>query len=193
MRPAIHAVAGSVELPGDVRVIQRLNDLSECPHYGTIVHDSNDARQLVRDKFSTRRCYTCSVDRDTAIDERIGAAIKAWLEHAGVSVGSLHKRTGIARNTLYEILKSSRFPSVDVLKRIAPELGTTAGALLDGTFPTTKGAKPQPSDPLVTLRADVIDVQRKLADFEERVAPALELMPAIEDLLRRSGTLSQPL
>jgi len=80
--------------------------------------------------------------------KRIGRTVSAWLAASELSIMALHKRTGIARNTLYQICAGNRMPSIDVLERIASELKTSAGVLLDGTLPSSSTGEESAVTPL---------------------------------------------
>ena len=113
-----------------------LQNLCECPHYGTSVPLSGLKSQRVRDKTLSRLCDTCTVDEtETLQSARIAAALRAWMDAASLSIMDLHKRTGISRNTIDQYLKGSRLARIAILEAVARELGTTAGKLIDGIMP----------------------------------------------------------
>ena len=81
---------------------------------------------------------TPSIETDKASGRAaaIGAALKAWMDHAGMTVLDLYKASGISRETIYRLLKGKKAnPSFEILSSLAEALSTTPGTLLDGDLP----------------------------------------------------------
>ncbi len=106
---------------------------------------------------------------------RISGALKRWMDVVDLTVLDLHKRTGIARSTVDEIVRGKRVPSVDTLDRLATELGTTGGQILDGIGPDLGKAM---------KRYGESDLPARLATIEKRVA-------AFQMVSDRVGALDQ--
>ena len=91
------------------------------------------------------------------------------MHHTRQTPTSLNKSTGISRDTIGKIRDGKRFPELDTLERLAEALGTTAGALIDGTLPK---AVSRPSN----AAADSVLVQQ-VADLRVQ---ASEIRPLIK-------------
>jgi transcriptional regulator with XRE-family HTH domain len=127
----------------------------------------------------------CSVDdsarikRDT--DTPLARTINAWMRYADLSVTDIHKRTGLSRATITYIGEAGKEPDVSTLKRIAAELGTTAGALIDAIPPPSAPTPPKLLDRLELLeaaRAANLIVSQRVAKHDA----ALQLLLESEEL-----------
>jgi transcriptional regulator with XRE-family HTH domain len=89
------------------------------------------------------------MDETDAIRARVAASLSAWMAHARLSPTDLNKRTSISRDTIYAIKDGKRLPEIENLALLAKELGTSAGAILDGVMPSANlplGAVPSASE-----------------------------------------------
>jgi len=103
------------------------------------------------------------MDETKQTASKLGLSIKEALENAGLTVLALHKRTGIGRETIYRIMRGQKLPTLDVLLRIATELGVSPGALIDGNIVKASGM------PASKKFSDAKEVADKLADLQSRV------------------------
>lgn len=122
-----------------------------------------------------------------ALAHKIGLALVKWMDRAGVVITDLHKRTGISRETIYRIRRGETLPSLEILDRIARELGTTAGSLADGKLPAegtvsyirrSTDAMPE-TDPLRQLATRVDALER---DLLESSAAQRDLLASVQRL-----------
>jgi transcriptional regulator with XRE-family HTH domain len=92
------------------------------------------------------------------------------MTYARLTPTALQKRTGISRETVYAIKKGERLPSIDVLERLANEMGTTAGRMLEGGLPDPKPTPPKNPD-VATSRLERLEVGAvAAAKIHEQVA-----------------------
>lgn len=71
-------------------------------------------------------------DDDPAVQERLGAKIKARREKQGLSQGALAERSGIHRTYVNQVENGRKNITVGLLARISKALGTTPSALTQG-------------------------------------------------------------
>lgn len=69
---------------------------------------------------------------DVAIQERLGARIKARREKQGLSQGALADRSGIHRTYVNQVEHGRKNVTISLLARISTALGTTPSALTQG-------------------------------------------------------------
>lgn len=70
----------------------------------------------------------------------LARTVSRWMDARGITVLSLHKSTGLGRQTIYRLTKGTGDSSIDTLARVARELGTTPAALLEGQDPPPRTA-----------------------------------------------------
>lgn len=69
---------------------------------------------------------------DGAVQERLGAKIKARREKQGLSQGVLAERSGIHRTYVSQVENGHKNVTISLLARISTALGTTPSALTQG-------------------------------------------------------------
>ena len=122
------------------------------------------------------------MDETVLLRERIGIAFKAWMQHARLGPTAIHKQTGISRETIHAIRDGKRVPQIEVLTMIAPLLGTTAGAIMDGIVPPEKtlGLTPLDYGRFSRVEASAAEVE-PLAEAVESFGRILaQLVDAVE-------------
>lgn len=88
-------------------------------------------RRLYATPASREQAYMPDVD-EAAIQERLGAKIKARREKEGLSQGALAERSGIHRTYVNQVENGHKNVTIGLLARISAALGTTPSALTQG-------------------------------------------------------------
>jgi transcriptional regulator with XRE-family HTH domain len=199
VRPAMNSLPIGPKPASDLGLVAPTEERRECPVHGTSVLSTGLSRQRDRDTFLSRSCDTQPSMEERPRSAAIASAVKAWIEFAGLNPTDLHKRTGIARNTLYEIMAGKRAPSLDVLERIAPEIGTTPGKLVDGVLPTGDATpparRPVLEDRVDQMDRDFLESQEAFGRSEQRFSELIEILanePALPEQTRQRLRLVLP-
>ena len=100
------------------------------------------------DVFLSTVLDTCPVSEsdesffDVEARARLGATIEAWRQSVGVKKFQLALEAGMSRTTLDAILQGKRVASLEKISSLAAALHTTAGTLIDGRHPPSRGGRP---------------------------------------------------
>lgn len=65
----------------------------------------------------------------------IGESIRTFRESKGLSQAQFARQVGVVQTQISQIENGASRPSLGLLERIAAAMGTTPGALIDGTEP----------------------------------------------------------
>lgn len=76
---------------------------------------------------------------DGAVQERLGAKIKARREKQGLSQAALAERSGIHRTYVNQVEHGRKNVTISLLARISTALGTTPSALTQGILADGSG------------------------------------------------------
>ncbi len=104
----------------------------------------------------------------------LGKKMKKIRERAGISVPDLEKRSGLSRQTIYNLEREDRMPRADVLHRWSQAMGVDMVALLEGAKVKAAPPQPEPEGP-ATLR----DVKRVLERLEGMDPDGVDLAMAV--------------
>ncbi|WP_236885859.1 helix-turn-helix domain-containing protein, partial [Dietzia massiliensis] len=99
-------------------------------------------RRLCATSAPREQAHMSDVD-DEAIQERLGAKIKARREKQGLSQGALAERSGIHRTYVNQVEHGRKNVTIALLARISAALGTTPSVLTQGILvDSSEGAGP---------------------------------------------------